>query len=546
MKYRAFGNFQKGYAHVKNGSGVEDYASSYNDPEGRYYIAVICDGHSDKNCFRSGKGAQFGCESAIEILTRFFELYYEQDEKNRKIPEGTEERLKRSIKQCWDKKVFDDIAENPIVADDLATLSDRVRKIYESGQGLQNIYGATFLATALCDDFFFSMHIGDGVILCVDRDGTYYYPLPKDEKSETGAPASLCDSDLFSRANAFRIGFTTNIPQIATVSSDGIEDSMDAFEYKRFTYSLFKKLEMDEAEEQQSNELNEKQKKYFESCLEYYAGQGHGAEDDCSLSAVYDLEKPVPDVKIPLDEAIQLWEQTVKERNEVVCDYESRKENLLKNIWQIQSRRGYKAVLSSSLDDRIEIENKVQELKRILKTIIENEKEKISFYDRQLDCYSEHIKAANGDLSRLTMPVGVQNISDFVLEKDAEDIMFEDYRQEYQARKKAVELAKRELESVNEELDRVYDEAKRIAKSETDDSIRMDAKNSVEYVDAKYKQASEAYKNAVEAFEIAEKEYKAQKEYRIQKEGTTADEPKKNTQTVRTKKSSNGFFPWFK
>ena len=53
MKYRAFGDFRKGYAHVKHGSDVEDYASSYNDPAGRFNISVICDGHSDKNCFRS-------------------------------------------------------------------------------------------------------------------------------------------------------------------------------------------------------------------------------------------------------------------------------------------------------------------------------------------------------------------------------------------------------------------------------------------------------------------------------------------------------------
>ena len=102
MKYRAFGDFRKGYAHVKNGSGVEDYASSYNDPEGRFYIGVICDGHSDKNCFRSGKGAQFGCESALEILKRFFELYLAQNAESRTLPSGFESRLKTSLNLCWD------------------------------------------------------------------------------------------------------------------------------------------------------------------------------------------------------------------------------------------------------------------------------------------------------------------------------------------------------------------------------------------------------------------------------------------------------------
>lgn len=171
MKYRAFGDFQKGYAHVKNGTGAEDYADSYNDPEGRYFIAVVCDGHSDKNCFRSDKGAQFGCESAIEILGRFFELYFAQDAERRIIPEGIRERLKRSLKQCWDQKVFEDLNKNPIEEEELEILTERVRKIYASGHGLQNIYGATFLAIAVCEDFFLAAHIGDGIILCMDEEG---------------------------------------------------------------------------------------------------------------------------------------------------------------------------------------------------------------------------------------------------------------------------------------------------------------------------------------------------------------------------------------
>ena len=232
MKYRAFGDFRKGYAHVKNGSGVEDYASSYNDPEGRFHVGVICDGHSDKNCFRSGKGARFGCESAIEILKRFFELYLSQTIEARTLPDGFENRLKKSLKLCWDKKVYNDIIENPLKEEDLAPLTDRVRKIYEAGNGLLNIYGATFLAIGICEDFFIALHIGDGAILCIDEDGTYYSPVPHDAKSETGAPASLCDSDLFSRENAFRVGVLKKLPQLATVSSDGIEDCMDSFEYK--------------------------------------------------------------------------------------------------------------------------------------------------------------------------------------------------------------------------------------------------------------------------------------------------------------------------
>lgn len=418
MKYRAFGDFRKGYAHVKNGSDVEDYAGSYNEPEGRFHIGVICDGHSDKNCFRSGKGARFGCESAIEILKRFFELYLSQKIEARTLPDGFENRLKKSIKLCWDKKVYNDIKENPIKEEELVPLTDRVRKIYEAGNGLLNIYGATFLAIGICEDFFIALQIGDGAILCIDEDGSYYSPVTQDEKSETGAPASLCDADLFSRENAFRVGVLKKLPQLATVSSDGIEDCMDSFEYKRFTCSLFKKLEMDEDEKQFGYELNEKQKKYFTSCLEYYADQGHGAEDDCSLAAIYDISRPVPEIRIPNEEAIKLWERTMQERNAVVRDYEKRKRGLLERMDQVSSSTSFQGGAGVSTDQWMEAHKKFEEQKQILKTIVTNENEKIAFYERQLSFFSQYIEGFVEEDSE-SQKVLVKQVDESLMEADS-------------------------------------------------------------------------------------------------------------------------------
>lgn len=231
MQYRTFDNFQRGFSHEKAGSdsACEDYADSYADAGGRFYICAVCDGHSDNNCFRSSKGAQYGCEAAVEILSRFCTLYYEDEEAARKI-EFTDEvmlRLKKSIKQYWDDRVLGDINAHPISDEETAHLSDRVRTLYSSGRGLQNIYGATFLAFAISKEFCVALHIGDGIMLCVDSDGTYYEPLQPDKKSETGAPASLCDTDLFSREGAFRCKVLRRIPQAVVVSSDGIGDCMD-------------------------------------------------------------------------------------------------------------------------------------------------------------------------------------------------------------------------------------------------------------------------------------------------------------------------------
>lgn len=511
MKYRAFGDFRKGYAHVKNGSGVEDYAGSYNDPEGRFHIGVICDGHSDKNCFRSGKGAQFGCESALEILKRFFELYLAQNAESRTLPDGFESRLKKSLKLCWDRKVYNDIKENPLVEEELMPLTDRVRKIYEAGNGLLNIYGATFLAIGICEDFFIALHIGDGAILCIDEDGSYYSPVPQDSKSETGAPASLCDADLFSRENAFRVRVSKKLPQLATVSSDGIEDCMDSFEYKRFTCSLFKKMELEEEEGQECGELNEKQMRYFGSCLEYYADKGHGAEDDCSLAAIYDLTRSVPEVRIPNEEAIKLWERTLQERNDVVRDYENRKNGLLESMAQVYNSTSFKGGTGVNMDQWMEAHEKFEEQKRTLKTIVTNENEKIVFYERQLTFYSQYIDGFSEETS-VSKKLQPQQVDDVLMVADEKFAKLKLYRQDYQKKMAVYKQLKNDLEVTARAIDDAYDEAKRLAKLDradadtTDDLIRS-AREKHQVTKVDYEKAAQEYESAKGIYEKAKTEY---------------------------------------
>ena len=380
MNYRAFSDYQLGYSHVKNGTVCEDCAMSYNEPNGKFYICVACDGHSDNNCFRSAKGARFGCESAVEILKRFLELYYEEEDREFTFSPKVEERLKKSIKQCWDNKVFQDIRENPLTEDELRPLTDKVRAIYTSGSGLQHIYGATFLAAALCEDFFVSLHIGDGIIMCIDENGTYYDPMPVDEKGEKGSPASLCDSDLFTRENAFRVEFTTKIPQAVIVSSDGVEDCMDELQYREFLRAVIEKFET--LEQGESQELNETQRNYLANCLKYWADKGNGAEDDCSLAGIYDKNVSVPMVKIPLNMALDMWQRAVEERNRVVNDYEKRKEDMLNRIERQKMERA----------SREQIENS----KQVLFNIQKNEYDKLAYLEQKIKICEEYIIRANG------------------------------------------------------------------------------------------------------------------------------------------------------
>ena len=130
MRFRAFGEKHIGHGHVKRNMGCEDYALSYNDPQKRFFIGAACDGHSDNNCFRSAAGARFGCESAIEVLRKFFELYYMQPAESRDGSRINPDRACRAIKQLWDRKVMADIRDNPLQDHELAPLTEKVRNYY--------------------------------------------------------------------------------------------------------------------------------------------------------------------------------------------------------------------------------------------------------------------------------------------------------------------------------------------------------------------------------------------------------------------------------
>lgn len=557
MKYRAFGDFRKGYAHVKKGSAAEDYAGSYNDPDGRFCIGVICDGHSDKNCFRSDRGAKFGCESAVEILKRFFELYYLQEE--RTLPEAFEGRLKKSLKLCWDQKVYKDIEQDPIKEEELIPLSEEVRKIYEGENSLLSIYGATFLAIGMCEDFFIALHIGDGVILCIDEDGLYYSPVPSDAKSETGSPASLCDSDLFERENAFRIAVSEKLPRVATVSSDGIEDCMDSLGYKQFIYKLFQEIEKKESENQPADKLNDEQKQYLGNRLEYYAGKGNGAEDDCSFAAIYDLDHPVPYIRISSDEAKRLWEADARERNEIVRDYERRKETLLQKMHQLRVSPAFEDSLRT--EQFMEARVRYEEQKRILATMVTNEKDKVSRYEQRMNFYAQYIEDMRKDGISDAKLLQIQDVDEALMKPDQDLAELNSLRQNKLQKAERKELLEDELASAGKVLDAEFEKAKQLVRRDPQndaerEQIRNTVKGIIEGATEQYWEKSDSFTLAAQEAEEAENAYKERKETYLtglrsqyaqkdRKQEWERQPGQKEKKQRKKEKASDGWFPLF-
>ena len=69
-----------GYSHILKNTPTEDASGFYADPDGRYHIAIISDGHGDKNCFRSTFGSKAVVESAMKNLKIFAEKILKDNE----------------------------------------------------------------------------------------------------------------------------------------------------------------------------------------------------------------------------------------------------------------------------------------------------------------------------------------------------------------------------------------------------------------------------------------------------------------------------------
>lgn len=493
MQLKAFDSFHKGYSHVKTDKECEDYSISYNDPDNRYYIAAISDGHSDKNCFRSSKGSRFVCESAKEVLIRFCETYLESGMDFDNFRDEDKERLKKSIKQSWDNKVEQDLADCPITEEDLEPLSEKVKDYYSSGRALENIYGATFLAVAICKDLCILLHIGDGVILSISTKGEYEEPIINDPKSETGEPASICNNDLFSREFAFRCEFLKEIPQAVFLTSDGIGDSMDDLSIREFVYTLLTKFK-EQSDDDRTDCLNEAQQTYLNSCVSYYADKGHGVEDDCSIGGIYTQDADIPLVSISIDESLSLFKQAIEEQNKLVEDYEKRKKDVIKDILQLE-QTAEKCFTKNELNEWFASKSKVEELRQILNNIVKNEEEKQKALMQKIERCKTYVERAGGDADSIKLSQ-ITTVDSNILKEDETFVSFKEAQLDLKKKKEEEDKASEELKSAKEERDKAdleYRLATRKVVEAENDEMRKKAEQDAVDSNAKRKMVAEKY-----------------------------------------------------
>lgn len=275
--YITYSGHQIGDSHISKGMQCEDFSADYIDE--KMAIAVISDGHGDKNCFRSAKGAEFACTIAIEKVKEMFEDT-EAFVTLKHSPDRVITELEKSIIHRWNQCVLDDVKSSPFTEEEYQGLDENVVITLRSGQKHPKVYGCTLIMCVFIEDFWFGIQIGDGkCVVCADN-GLYSQPIPWDHKGCVGNHStSICNSNAF---DCFRYYYGSDMPVAAFVASDGIDESFDENGLNKCHYMLatwLKSLPEDEC------------RKTIEELLTKISKGGSG--DDVSIACIVNRREEI-------------------------------------------------------------------------------------------------------------------------------------------------------------------------------------------------------------------------------------------------------------
>lgn len=238
-----------GYSHILKNTPTEDASGFYADPDGRYHIAIISDGHGDKNCFRSTFGSKAVVESAMKNLKIFAEKILKDNDRlesflyDKNVQQRVVNILTNAIFTSWNEAISKDLYDNPPTEEEYAACAPNVADMYRAGKRTAHIYGATLISAVKIKNCLLLLQQGDGRCDVFYADGTVNQPIPWDDRCHENVTTSMCDTDAPTSIRHCVID-TDKTPVIACyVGSDGVEDSFpDNDEEQLGTHRFYKEL----------------------------------------------------------------------------------------------------------------------------------------------------------------------------------------------------------------------------------------------------------------------------------------------------------------
>lgn len=349
-----------------------------------YQIFVTADGHGDKECVRSAKGAQLAVDIGIQKLEAFYAAVSENHLTSELMDERLAERRIRkligSIIGMWNVAVAEDVATNPFTEEELQT-AVKTGEYYRKNEHITHAYGTTILAGILTEEYLLLLHQGDGHCIVVDANGKTVEPVPWDEKCISNIVTSICDSDAVSACRYAVISRKENEPAACFLASDGVDDSFFTLEE---TYAFCHKLIRYGCKEGM-DKLQENLRETLESLSE------RGSRDDTTISGFIDVEQ-----------CLKFLEEFEK------YDQRLQIENQLKQVDEkLNSMQRKKAFLEEkamkATKERIHCEEESAKKKNVLSEItdfIKKTQEKLVEKQEELDASSKDMEQISQDVVR--------------------------------------------------------------------------------------------------------------------------------------------------
>lgn len=353
-----------GKSHEKSKLPCQDFGLS-KEKDG-VYIAIACDGHGSKSYVRSHIGSEIAANVAYDKITAFVmslnpKIFLHKKAAVTAIPienplkdksggdidmkdlsESQQEIVKQNVQyvktaneipeqemlfrelfldinKTWKIKITNDFNENPFTTEEKESLGDR---------DLVKAYGTTLLAFVRTPLYWFSFQIGDGKILCADRNFHWEEPVPWDYSCFLNYTTSLCDNNPVKK---FRYAFdgTGNFPIAVTVSSDGIDDTF----ITKDSLHNFHSLLLCNFHKQGKSETVKSLKEYLPKLSE------KGSRDDMTIAGIVDLDA--------LENGVEIFEinregnDLVKQRNGIekeLKDLEDQYTNLKEQLKELNNK----------------------------------------------------------------------------------------------------------------------------------------------------------------------------------------------------------------
>ncbi len=275
--YEVFNISAQGANHVSKNIVCQDY--SLSEIYKGFAIAMVADGHGGDKYFRSHKGSQYVCDTAINSIKSFLELTCITPKNKKEFLVKSEEYLRQlasNIISDWQTKVKEDWLQFPFTEKERNLLDVTSRSCYDIMDNVTVAYGTTFMTVVAHSDFWFGLQIGDGKCIKINDDNSIGQPIPWDEKCFLNQTTSLCDINAIDN---FRYHFELNInkPPIAFfLGSDGVDDSFSNEEQLNAFYEKVLSMYNTHDFEDANNEL--------EDFLPKLSTKGSG--DDISIALI--------------------------------------------------------------------------------------------------------------------------------------------------------------------------------------------------------------------------------------------------------------------